>query len=398
MTLTKRKYYFDKIKPFIGKELIKVITGQRRTGKSYFLRQIKDEIENEGNNLDIVYINKENINFDFIKDYKDLVQFAESKKEPDLHAVLMIDEVQEIIHFEKALRHLLASGKWDIYVTGSNSNLLSGELATLISGRYINIEMFPLAYDEFLIFHKLQEDNKSFAKYLKFGGMPYLKNLPLNDEIVFEYLQNITSTILYKDVVARYSVRDIAFLENLTRFIADNIGNLVSAKRISDYLKSQKLRFNHNTVMEYLHHLSDAFLIHKTRRYDIKGKRLLEIGEKNYFNDLGIRNSITGYHQQDISQMLENVVYIHLKRKYNEVFVGKLRDKEVDFICHTSQKKIYIQVTLSLADEKVKNREIGNLLAIKENYQKIIVTADELTPKHIQGVEIYNIRKFLMNF
>jgi predicted AAA+ superfamily ATPase len=257
--------------------------------------------------------------------------------------------------------------------------------------------MFPLAYDEFLIFHHLEDTPDSFSLYLKYGGMPYLKNLPLSDEVVFEYLQNITSTILYKDVVARYSVRDIAFLENLTRFIADNTGNLVSAKRISDYLKSQKLKFNHNTVMEYMHHLSTAFLIHRVRRYDIKGKRLLEIGEKNYFNDLGIRNSITGYQQQNISQMLENVVYIHLKRKYNKVFVGKLRDKEVDFICHTPQRKIYIQVTLSLADEKVKNRETGNLLAIKENHQKIIVTADEFT-SHIQGIEIHNIRKFLMNF
>jgi len=393
----KRKYYFDKIKPFIGKELIKVITGQRRTGKSYFLRQINDEIKNVKNNIDIVYINKEDINFDFIKDYKDLVQYAENQNKDGNPAVLMIDEVQEITHFEKALRHLLASGKWDIYVTGSNSNLLSGELATLISGRYINIEMFPLAYDEFLIFHHLEDTPDSFSLYLKYGGMPYLKNLPLNDEVVFEYLQNITSTILYKDIVARYKVRDIAFLENLTRFIADNTGNLVNAKRISDYLKSQKLKFNHNTVMEYMHHLSTAFLIHRVRRYDIKGKRLLEIGEKNYFNDLGIRNSITGYQQQNISQMLENVVYIHLKRKYNKVFVGKLRDKEVDFICHTPQRKIYIQVTLSLADEKVKNRETGNLLAIKENHQKIIVTADEFT-SHIQGIEIHNIRKFLMNF
>ena len=395
MEIKKRKYYFKKIKPFIGKQLIKVITGQRRSGKSYFLYQIMDEIKNLFPDKTLIYIDKEKMEFDTVKDYKDLVQYAEKQKGKSQTATILIDEVQEIKEFERALRHLLSTGNWDIYITGSNADMLSGELATLLSGRYIAIEMFPLAYPEFLFFHNLQDNAVNFNKYIIYGGMPFLCNLPLSKEIAFEYLQNITNTILFKDVVARYKIRDIDFLENLVGYLAANTGNLISAKRISDYLKSQKLKFNHNTVMDYLNYISKASLTHRIKRFDIQGKRIMEIGEKGYFTDTGIRNSITGYNDKDIALIFENLVFNHLKRKNNKVYIGKFKDREIDFVAFEKDQPVYIQVTLSLASPEVKAREIGNLLLLKDNYRKIVITGDEYTSDQ-QGVEGINIRKFLM--
>ena len=395
MEIKKRKYYFKKIKPFINKQLIKVITGQRRSGKSYFLYQIMDEIKNLFPDKTLIYIDKEKMEFDTVKDYKDLVQYAEKHKGNSQTAAIFIDEVQEIKEFERALRHLLSTGNWDIYITGSNADMLSSELATLLSGRYIAIEMFPLSYPEFLYFHNLQDNAENFRKYIIFGGMPYLYNLPLSEEIAFEYLQNITNTILFKDVVARYKIRDIDFLENLVGYLAANTGNLISAKRISDYLKSQKLKFNHNTVMDYLNYISKAFLTHRIKRFDIQGKRIMEIGEKDYFTDTGIRNSITGYNDNDIALIFENLVFNHLKRKNNKVYIGKFKDKEIDFVAFEKNQPVYIQVTLSLASPDVKAREIGNLLLLKDNYRKIVITGDEYTSDQ-QGVEVINIREFLM--
>jgi len=395
MEIKKRKYYFKKIKPFINKQLIKVITGQRRSGKSYFLYQIMDEIKNLFPDKTLIYIDKEKMEFDTVKDYKDLVQYAEKHKGNSQTAAIFIDEVQEIKEFERALRHLLSTGNWDIYITGSNADMLSSELATLLSGRYIAIEMFPLSYPEFLYFHNLQDNAENFRKYIIFGGMPYLYNLPLSEEIAFEYLQNITNTILFKDVVARYKIRDIDFLENLVGYLAANTGNLISAKRISDYLKSQKLKFNHNTVMDYLNYISKAFLTHRIKRFDIQGKRIMEIGEKDYFTDTGIRNSITGYNDNDIALIFENLVFNHLKRKNNKVYIGKFKDKEIDFVAFEKNQPVYIQVTLSLASPDVKAREIGNLLLLKDNYKKIVITGDEYTSDQ-QGVEVINIREFLM--
>ncbi len=395
MNFKKRKYYLNKIEPFIDKEIIKVITGQRRTGKSYFLRQIAFKVKQKTPEKPQVYIDKERLEYNFIKNATHLLEYVQ-KVAGNNQAVLFIDEVQEIEEFEKVLRHLLNTGNWDIYVTGSNADMLSGELATLLSGRYITLEMFPLSYPEFLIFHSLKNHTESFQKYLRYGGMPYLYHLPLQDEVVYEYLSNITNTILYKDVVARYRIRDIDFLENLTRYLADNTGSLISAKRISDYLKSQRLKFNHNTVMDYLNHLEKAYLTHRVKRFDIYGKRNMDIGEKNYFTDLGIRHTIIGYRQNDISKMLENVVYNHLIRMGNKVFVGKWHDKEIDFVVQTGNLIVYIQVTLSLADKQVRQREIGNLLSINDNYRKIVITADEYASDTYDGIEIINIKDFLI--
>ncbi len=379
----------------MGKDIIKVIVGQRRTGKSYFLFQLMDLIRQNHAQTEIIYINKEDLRFDHIKDYNQLVEFAEkSRKSEKLHAIF-IDEIQDIEHFEKALRHLQASGKWDIYCTGSNANLLSGELSTYLSGRYIEIKMYGLSYPEFLQFHALEENAVSFAQYIKYGGLPYLIHLELKEEIVFDYLKNVYTTILYKDIISRFNIRNTSFLERLVAFVADNIGQIFSAKNISDYLKSQKLQFSNNIVLDYLGYLQQAFLIFSIRRNDLKGKRILETGEKYYFHDLGLRHAIISYKSADISQLLENIVLLHLYIQGYSVTVGKFDDKEIDFIAVRNSEKIYLQVTLSLADEKVRIREYGNLLAVGDNYRKLVVTADEYTNEEFLGIETINIRKFL---
>lgn len=398
MDVLARDLYLNKIKPFIDKDLIKVLIGQRRVGKSFFLLQIMDYLEKEFKHTSIIYINKEDLKYDSIKDYKDLTEYAQSQKSNNKKHALFVDEVQDIEHFEKALRHLAATGDWDIYITGSNADLLSGELATYLSGRYIEIKIFPLSFNEFIQFHRLDNSQQTFNKFMKFGGLPYLRNLPLEDQVVFDYLKNIFTTILYRDIIARYNPRNTAFLERLCRYIADNIGNLVSAKKISDYLKSQKLSFSNNIVLDYLNHLHNAFLVVRVPRNDLKGKRILEIGEKLYFNDLGLRHALSGYKTNDISQIFENIVLNDLFIKGYDVSIGKIGAKEIDFVCDKADNRVYIQVTLSLADEKVKEREIGNLLMINDNFRKIIVTGDEYNQEMIKGIEIWNIRRFLAEF
>jgi predicted AAA+ superfamily ATPase len=398
MNNIERHIYLKRIEPYIRKNLIKVIVGQRRVGKSFFLKQINDLFVKNFPDIPIVYINKEDLEFDTIRNYSDLVKYAESKRKHEkLHAIF-IDEIQDIEQFEKALRHFQTKQNWDIYCTGSNAHLLSGELATSLTGRYVELQIFSLSYNEFLNFHEIENTAESLNKYIKFGGLPYLKHLELTESVVFDYLKNIFRSILFKDIIGRYSIRNVSFIERLCSYIADNIGQIVSAKKISDYLKSQRISFSNNIVLNYLTYLQNAFLVFALKRNDLKGKRILEIGEKLYFHDLGLRNALTGYKQNDISQMLENIVLTHLLIYNYDVTIGKIGDKEIDFVCDKNNNRLYIQVTLSLADEKVRDREIGNLLLINDNFRKIVITADELTDTQTQGIEIWNIRKFLSSF
>lgn len=398
MDYLKRERYLERLTPFIGKELIKVIVGQRRVGKSYFLFQIMDYIREKEPDPVILYINKEDLQYEFINTYSDLVEYVEAERGEAPYAYLFVDEIQDIHQFEKALRHLQSQKSWDIYITGSNARLLSGELATLLSGRYLQLEMFGLSYSEFLLFHRREDAPESFLQYLRYGGLPYLHHIALRDTTVFPYLRNVYAGILFKDVISRHKIRNTAFLERLTAFLADNIGQLISAKKISDYLKSQKIKLNHTTVLHYLDFLTQAYFVFKVQRSDLKGKRLLEIGEKYYFGDLGIRHAIKSYQNENIGQLLENVVYLHLRILQYQISVGKLDHKEIDFVCEKEGRTCYIQVTLSLSNEKVQQREYGNLLAIPDNERKIVITADEYHPQHFSGIEIWNIRKFLLEF
>ncbi|MEX2485034.1 MAG: ATP-binding protein [Brumimicrobium sp.] len=389
-----RTHYINAVEPFIGKAIIKVFTGQRRVGKSYLLYQIIQKVV-QYDKSNIIYINKEDLAFSFIKTATDLNDYILENKKENYTNYVFIDEIQDISSFEEALRSLLLDEELDIYCTGSNANLLAGDIAGNLSGRYIEIPVYSLSYNEFLIFHKLNDINENLEKYLKYGGLPYLIHLELEDEIIFDYLKNIYSTIVYRDIINRYSVRNTPFLEKLVLFLASNTGSLFSAKKISDYLKSQQTNVPPNQVQIYLQYLVSAFIISAVKRYNIQGKQIFEIGEKYYFENLGIRNAIWGYRLEDRGKIIENVVYNHLLYLKYTVTIGALKDKEIDFIAEKNGEKIYFQVALQLKEDKTIEREFGNLLAIKDNYPKKVITLDEFTGKSVQGIEVIHLRNFL---
>ncbi|TAN42798.1 MAG: ATP-binding protein [Nitrospirae bacterium] len=392
----KRPLYLNRVRPFMNKDVIKALVGQRRVGKSYLLFQIIEELAALGFSKErIIYINKELHEFEAIKDYKDLLKHVKKAWKGKKKAAVLIDEIQDISEFEKALRDLQAQGRYDIYCTGSNADLLSGELATYLSGRYVEIEVCSLSYPEFLLFHKLADSDESLLSYIKYGGLPYLVNLDLNEAVVYDYLKGINNTILFKDVVRRYSIRNIAFLERLVEYTADNVGSLVSAKKISDFLKSQKTNISPNVVLNYLSCIVNAFLIYKVRRSEIGGKRIFEISEKYYFQDCGLRNAIWGYRPSDINKVLENMVYMHLRVMGYAITVGKIGAKEVDFVCEKRGERLYVQVAYIIPDKRAREREFGNLLAIKDNYPKIVTSMDRFIAGTEKGIQHMHIADFL---
>jgi len=374
-----RPLYIDRLKPFIGKSLIKVLTGQRRVGKSYLLMQLRDLVKKQNPGTQIIYINKEQHEFSEITNSDDLFLYLKENIKGNGNVALFIDEIQDIESFEITLRDLATRDNYDIYCTGSNANLLSSEIATFLSGRYIEIKVFGLSYAEFLVFYNLQDSVSTFQTYLKFGGLPYLINLNTEIQVAYEYLTNIYNTILLKDVVARFKVRNVKFLQNLVAFLADNMGSIVSSKKISEYLKSQKINISTQVVIDYLGYLETSFLIFKVKRTGIEGKKVFEIGEKYFFEDIGIRNAIVGFKASDIHKILENVVFLHLQMAGYSVTVGQEGNKEIDFIAQKSGEKIYVQVAYMLTNEATINREYGNLLEIPDNFPKYVVTMDELS-------------------
>ncbi len=395
MTNFTRDTYIKRIKPYIGTNLIKVIVGQRRVGKSYFIRQVIDLLKNSSPEAQIIYINKEDYEFDAIRTYSDLIDYVNAAvKNPQI--ALFIDEIQEIEEFERALRHFQTKGNFDLYCTGSNSTILSGNLASLLSGRCIEIEVFSLSYPEFLQFHTLDNTNESFEKYYTFGGMPNLIHLPLNTEIVFNYLKNVYNTIIVRDVIERHSIRNAVFLRNLAQFVADSCGSLVSGKRISNFLKSQKVNISPALVSEYLSFLCETFFLFKVQRSDLRGKKIFEFGEKYYFNDTGLRNSLVGYKVSDINKLLENIVFMHLKMAGYNITIGHDRNKEIDFVAEKNSELIYIQVCYLLQNESTINREFGNLLKINNHYQKFVVSMDNSSQTTVEGIKHLHIREFCM--
>lgn len=393
----KRSSYFKKIKPFIDKDLVKIIVGQRRVGKSYFMLQVMDEIKKIHPRANIIYINKESYDFVNIYDDKQLMKCIKRKEKKGKN-YLFIDEVQEIKNWQKVIRSLNATGNFDIYCTGSNADLLSGELATLLAGRYIEIKVYSLSYKEFLRFHNLDDAETSLQKYWQFGGLPYLIHLDLQDEVVYDYLKNIYNSILLKDVIARYNIRNVSFLENLTQYLADNIGSFISSSKISKFLKNQKLEVHNATILEYLNFLAKTFFVAEVNRRDVVGKKIFENNPKYYFQDLGLRNVLVGYRPNDVAKILENAVYNHLKVLGYNIYVGKLDKYEIDFVAEKDNEKIYIQVAYKIHKNNI-DREFGNLLRIKDGYSKIVISMDEMIGKNTyKGIKTLHIRDFLINF
>jgi len=397
-TIKKRDGYIARIVPFMRKPLIKVLTGQRRVGKSYLLFQLMEQVQNQESDAHIIYINREDMEFDFMRTAVDLNNYILANRKEGVRNYIFIDEIQDIAEFEKALRSLLLDESNDIYITGSNARLLSGELATYLSGRYVEFKVYSLAYTEFLQFHELDNNAASYDLYTRYGGLPYLINLELNDDVANEYLKSIYSTIVFRDVVSRYNLRNTVFLEKLIQFLSENIGSLFSAKNISDYLKSQHTQISVNQIQNYVEYLTNAFLIHRVGRYDLIGKRFFEIGEKYYFENMGIRNIIIGYRLQDRAKILENIVYNHLLYRGYTVKVGMSGSSEIDFVCEKGAEKLYVQVTLKMDSETTIEREFGNLLKIQDNYPKIVVSEDDFRGNSYEGIRHVFIRDFLMTY
>ena len=396
--LFNRQYYTELITPFINKNIIKVLTGQRRVGKSCILQQLRQQILESAPNANIIFINKEYEEFSAIRTSEDLSAYIIPRLHPDVTNYLFIDEVQDIQGFEHTLRSLQAQDSCDIFITGSNATMLSSELSTYLAGRYIEFHIHSLTYKEYLTFHRVEASTQSLRNYLTFGGLPYLSNLPQQQEIVFEYLSNVFSTILLKDIVKREGIRNVDFLESLVLYTADNVGNLFSANNISRYLKSQRVNISPLQVINYLRSLQQAYLIHKVRRIEVAGLKTFEIGDKYYFEDLGLRNCHLGFNlQRDIHKLIENAVYLHLLHCRFEVFTGQQSGgREVDLVARRGDMIIYIQATYLLSDDTTRQREFGNLLAIRNNYPKYVVSLDEWTSGSItDGIQHLHLATFL---
>lgn len=399
MNIIARKQYVDHIWKFIDKGMIIALTGQRRVGKSYIVRELIDEIRTMTPDANIIYINKEKTKFDNIKNANDLSNYLEGKLADGRDNYLLIDEVQDIDGFENILRSLNADEECRIVVTGSNAKMLSSELSTYLGGRYIGIHIHSLSYREFLTFHNLDDSDDSLMKYLCFGGLPHLYRLGLgNEDMVWEYIQNIYNTIVLKDVVQREGLRNVTMFENLMSYVSDNVGQIVSATSLSKYLKSQRVDLTPLTAINYLKAASNAYIINKIPRYDIHGKRLLETNDKYYFEDLGLRNMLSGTDRTgDIEKVIENSVYLHLKGLGYKISVGTLPNGEIDFVAEKGGIPVYIQVAYLIADDSTMEREFGNLLKIQDNYPKYVISMNPMVrPQNYEGIRHLTLRQFLM--
>lgn len=381
-------------------EFIKVITGVRRSGKSTLLLMFKDYlINNNISSENIIYINFESAMYDDIKNYKDLYKFVASKIKKD-KMYLLLDEVQNVTAWEKAINSFKVDFDIDIYITGSNAYLLSSELSTLLSGRYIEIKIYPLSFKEYLIFNNYDRNNleDKFNEYLKYGGLPAITLIKDNSDLVLSYLGDIYNTIVKKDIIDRNNIKDTALLENIIRYLSNNIGSPISTTKISNYLNSNKItsNSNHQTIDNYLSMLEKSFIMYKAERTDIKSKALLKTLGKYYISDTGIRNIILGFRNIDEGHLLENVVYLELLRRGYRVNIGKSGAYEVDFVAENPNVVRYYQVTQSLTDENVKKREIRSLESISDNYEKIILTMDKSINNDFNGIKVMNIIDWLL--
>jgi len=387
-----RDFYLNKILPYIDNPLIKVLIGQRRVGKSYIMRMIIDKlIKRNINPKNILYINKDIFDLDFIKDGESLKQvISEYKTKLKIQGkiYIFIDEIQEIKEWEKIINSLSQDyiDQYDIYISGSNSNLLSKELSTYISGRYVLFEIFPFGYKEYLSFLHLENNKLSFIEYLKNGGMP--ETLYLSDyELKRNYINALKDSIILKDIIHRHNIRDSFLLEHLINFLIDSTGSFFSINKIVNYLSSNKIKTNNETIGNYTKFIEDTFLIHGIDKYDIKGKEILSSEKKYYLNDLSFKYFLTSSFDYNISRYLENIIFIHLKRNGYKLYIGKIKEKEIDFIAEKDKEKMYLQVCYILSDQSIIDREFGNLALIKDNYEKYIISMDDINFGNKEGIK-----------
>jgi predicted AAA+ superfamily ATPase len=396
-----RDLYLTQLIHYKDKPLIKVITGIRRCGKSTLLSLFENHLIETGIPKDhIIRMNFESFEFDEISSYKELHAYIKKQfKNPKDKYYILLDEVQQVVSWEKVINSFLVDANVDIYITGSNAYLLSSELSTLLSGRYVEIKMQPLSFKEYLDFTETNRKDtlqEKFNKYLEYGGLPTVVQLMDYPDTIGPFLEGIYNTVLIKDVIERNGIRDSALLESILKFIAANIGSIVSSKKISDYLTSSGRKTTSDTIDNYLKMLENAFIIYKANRYDLKGKMFLKTLEKYYIVDMGLRNRLTGLRNTDYGHVLENLVYLELIRRGYEVTIGKIGSLEVDFVATKSNEKIYYQVSATILDEKTRERELRPLQSIPDNYPKYILTMGQNIFNDYSGIKVQNILDFLL--
>ena len=390
-----RKQYTDHILSLLDKGEVVVLTGHRRAGKSCILECLAERLKNEGH---VLYIDMENPDYAGIKDYEQLNVWIKRHVSVKKHNYLLIDEVQEITGFEKTLRYWVKQPNMDVIVTGSNAMILSSDIASVFAGRYIRVHVQSLNYKEFLVFHHLQPSAEALAAYLRWGGLPFLCNIPAEDiRTRTDYLGSIYDTILVKDIISRRQVRNVTFIDNLAHFVADNSGKLFSASSIAKYMKNGDTSVSSNTVADYMDALCSTYMVDRVQRYDIRGKRIFEQQEKYYFEDLGIRNHLCrDKRQADMEKILENAVYIKLINEGYTVYVGQLDGKEIDFVARRGDETAYYQVSLQISSPETYEREFGNLKRIKDNYPKYVVTMDPMASLvNDDGIQVLRAEEFL---
>lgn len=395
--MIERNEYLDILKRFKDKELIKVITGIRRCGKSTLLEIYKDYLLNCNIKKEqIISINLEDLKYNFIDDYMSLYKYINNQLKGEKKYYIFIDEVQRVNEFQKAIDSLYIKKNVDLYITGSNANLLSSELATLLSGRYIEIKMLPLSFKEYMSAYPNLTKDELYQKYISYGSLPYTTNLETEDDVSI-YLSGIYNDIIIKDVMTRKSIADESMLRSVANFAMDNIGNLVSSNNIANVMSSDGRDINVRTVDRYLEGFTESFFLYKASRYDIKGKQYLKTGEKYYISDLGLRYFILGRKIGDYGHIIENVVYLELLHRGYDVFIGKMDDNEIDFVAINSKGRVYIQVSETLIGENVLDRELKPLKRINDNYEKIILTLDKTPLANEEGIIIRNALEWLLD-
>ena len=392
-----RQSYLDKIEHHLGKDTIIILTGQRRIGKSYILRLFRNKVSKEAG-ANVIFIDKEKHEFDDIKTYRDLNAYIDERRNKAMKNYILVDEIQDIVEFEKSVRSYYEEPDVEIVVTGSNSKMLSRDLSTLIGGRYKEIYIQALSYEEFMLFHQLSDSDDTLAKYIQFGGLPGLVKMGLDEQDAREYQMDVYHTVLLKDVIMRNRIRNVPFLENLVRFLADNSGKIISANSIAKYMKSQGDRITSTVIINYTKFLCESYLIHKVNRYDIHGKKLFESNDKFYLEDNGLRNTLAGGSREgDVEKVIENIIYNHLVRLGYEVTVGQLQAGEIDFVCKKPEgQRVYVQASYIISDEATREREFGNLRAIKDNYPKYVISMTPLVGRQdSDGITHIHLRRFL---
>lgn len=394
--MIQREYYMKQIRPFINTDLIKVLTGIRRSGKSVMLQLIQEELLSQQVRPDqMISLNFEDLaNLPLCQPMALYQWIADKAAAIKGKIYIFLDEIQEVTNWERVINSLRVAFDVDIYLTGSNAKLLSGELSTYLAGRYIQFVIYPFSYQEFILANQLDDTPQAFQKYLLFGGMPFLMNLHFQEGPSRQYLQDMYNSVILKDIVQRNNLRDVDLLERIIGYALSSIGHVFSASNITKYLKSEHRKVSNDTVLNYLNACTTAYLFYKIPRQDLLGKKLLSINEKYYVVDHGLREAVYGHNARDIDQILENIVCLELLRRGYTVTIGKIGNFEVDFIAEKGNRKCYVQVTYLLASPETIEREFRVYKDIKDNYPKYVVSMDELDFSQ-DGIQHYNIRKFL---